>query len=191
VVTVDPRRLLRASTRKQWRAWLKKNHAKATEVWLVYAKRHTGKPRVSYDEAVEEALCFGWIDGIGKRLDEDYYIQRFSPRKDLKNWSEVNLARFQRMVAEGRMTDAGRAKRPADVAPPPRRFQSGDPVPAFVAKALAKEPAARRNFEAMAPGYRRNYLRWITEAKKEETRAQRLKKAIRMLAANVKPVIGS
>jgi uncharacterized protein YdeI (YjbR/CyaY-like superfamily) len=178
--------LLRVTTRKQWRAWLQKNHARATEVWLVYAKAHTGKPRVSYGDAVEEALCFGWIDTTAKRLDDDHFIQRFTPRKNDRNWSELNLERFRRMEAEGRMTDAGRARRPVDVAPPRRRLQSGDPVPAFVTKALATEPAARRNFEALAPGYRRDYLRWITEAKKPETRERRLKEAIRKLEANVK-----
>lgn len=190
MVTATRPKLLRATTRKQWRAWLQKNHATATDVWLVYAKAHTGKPRVSYGDAVEEALCFGWIDTTAKRLDDDHFIQRFTPRKNDRNWSELNLERFRRTVAEGRMTDAGRAKLPEDIAPPPRRLQSGDHVPAFVTKALARERAARRIFEALAPGYRRDYLRWITEAKKPETRERRLKEAIRKLKANVKRVVG-
>ena len=92
--------LVRASTRAQWRAWLKRNHARKKEAWLVYAKAHTGKPRVAYAEAVEEALCFGWIDTTTGRLDEDHFMQRFTPRKDTGNWSHLNLARFDRLVAE-------------------------------------------------------------------------------------------
>jgi uncharacterized protein YdeI (YjbR/CyaY-like superfamily) len=175
---------VRASTRAQWRAWLKRNHARRNEAWLVYAKAHTGKPRVAYADAVEEALCYGWIDGIARRLDENHFMQRFTPRKDTGNWSHLNLARFDRLVAEGRMTPAGRAKRPPDVKPPARRYESGDRVPPFIIKALSRHPAARRNFRALAPSYRRNYVRWITEAKRAETREKRLREAIRRLEKN-------
>jgi uncharacterized protein YdeI (YjbR/CyaY-like superfamily) len=153
-------------------------------VWLVFAKRHTGKASFRYGEAVEEALCFGWIDTTVKRLDDEHYMQRFTPRSNLRNWSKINLERFQRMVAEGRMTDAGRAKLPADVAPPPRRHESGDPIPAFIEEALAADPVARKRFSALSPSYRRDYIRWISEAKQQETRERRLKEAIRRLKAN-------
>jgi uncharacterized protein YdeI (YjbR/CyaY-like superfamily) len=96
-------------------------------VWLVYAKKHTGKPSVRYAEAVEEAICFGWIDTTVNRLDDDHYVQRFTPHTDSRNWSKLNLERFERLVAQGRMTDAGRAKRPPDVSPPPPRLQARDP----------------------------------------------------------------
>ena len=180
----DP--ILRAETRAKWRAWLARNHARAREIWLVYPKKHTGRPRVSYDEAVEEALCFGWIDGVGKRLDEDEFAQRFTPRKDLSNWSQKNLDRFDRLVEEGRMTAAGRARRPAGVSPPAPRIEAGDPVPAFVKMGLRKHPVAWRNFQALAPGYRRDYVRFIVEAKRPETRARRLEQAIARLKANRK-----
>jgi uncharacterized protein YdeI (YjbR/CyaY-like superfamily) len=174
--------------RKAWRAWLARNHATAKEIWLVCPKAHTGKPRVAYGEAVEEALCFGWIDTTAKRLDEDHYAQKFTPRTNIRNWSALNLERFRRLVAGGLMTAAGRAKLPAGVKAPPERIQSGDPVPRFIATALAARPAARRSFLALAPGYRRDYLRWITEAKRPETRQRRLAEAIRRLEANWKRV---
>jgi len=162
-------------------------------VWLVYRKAHTTRRRLSYAEAVEEALCFGWIDTTVRRLDADSYVQRFTPRTDTRNWSRSNLARFDRMLAEGRMTAAGLAKRPAKIPPPRRRFQAGDSVPPDIRRALAKNHAARRNFEALAPGYRRDYVRWVTEAKRPETRERRLREAVRRLARNQKRVqeIGS
>jgi uncharacterized protein YdeI (YjbR/CyaY-like superfamily) len=133
---------------------------------------------------VEEALCFGWIDTTVKRLDDEHYMQRFTPRSNLRNWSKINLERFRRMVAEGRMTAAGRAKLPADVAPPPRRHESGDPIPAFIARGIANDPVAQKKFSALPASYRRDYVRWISEAKQQETRERRLKEAIRHLKAN-------
>jgi uncharacterized protein YdeI (YjbR/CyaY-like superfamily) len=182
------RRLLRARSRAAWRVWLARNHATAKEVWLVYRKKHTGKPRLTYPEAVEEALCFGWIDTTVNRLDEDHYMQRFTPRTNTRNWSTLNLERFERMVAQGRMTEAGRIKRPAGVRPPKKRLQSGDPVPKFIERALASHPDERKKFLALAPSYRRDYVRWITEAKRPETRERRLREALRRLRENWKRV---
>jgi uncharacterized protein YdeI (YjbR/CyaY-like superfamily) len=174
----------RARSRAEWRAWLERNHATATEVWLVYAKKRSGKPTVRYAEAVEEALCFGWIDTTVHPLDANYYLQRFTPRTNLRNWSKLNLDRFDRMVAQGRMTDAGRAKRPPDVAPPAQRFDARDPVPAFIRRAVAAHPAAQRTFLDLPQSYRRDYVRWIVEARKPETRERRLAEAIRRLESN-------
>lgn len=95
-------------SRKEWREWLTKNHDKTTEIWLVYYKKHTGKPTIKYEEAVEEALCFGWIDGIEKRIDEERYAQRFTPRRKNSNWSESNIARYKKLVKQGLMTKAGK-----------------------------------------------------------------------------------
>jgi uncharacterized protein YdeI (YjbR/CyaY-like superfamily) len=183
----SPRRF-RAKSRAEWRSWLERHHATEPEIWLVYAKKHSGKPTVRYAEAVEEAICFGWIDTTVNRLDDDHYIQRFTPRTDFRNWSKLNLDRFDRMVAEGFMTDAGRAKRPPDVAPPAPRLHTRDPVPAFIRRALTAHPAAHRTFLALAPTYRRDYVRWIVEAKKAETRERRLHESIRRLESNRKRV---
>jgi uncharacterized protein YdeI (YjbR/CyaY-like superfamily) len=176
----------RAKSRAEWRSWLEKHHAIEKEIWLVYAKKHTGEPTVRYAEAVEEAICFGWIDTTVHPLDDSYYLQRFTPRTNLRNWSEINLERFNRMVAQGRMTEAGRARRPPDVKPPPPRVHARDPVPAFILRGMAAHPRARRTLLALAPSYRRDYVRWIVEAKKPETRERRLAEAIRRLESNRK-----
>lgn len=101
---------LYVTNRDDWRAWLNKNHKTEKEVWLIYYKNHTGKPTIPYDVAVEEALCFGWIDSIVKRIDDERYMQKFTPRKTNSNWSELNKKRVKKMIKEGRMTEAGMAK---------------------------------------------------------------------------------
>lgn len=169
------------TSRTQWRAWLEKNHDRAADVWVIFVKAHTGRQRLTYDEAVEEALCFGWIDTTLRRIDDEHFKQRFTPRSNVKNWSKSNLERFARMEALGLMTDAGRAKLHADIDAPKERLQVGAPVPDFVEAALRKHPKAKAFFDTLAPGYRRNYLRFVTEAKKEETRLKRLDEAIRRL----------
>src|SRR5687767_550105 len=95
--------LLYVPTREEWRAWLAEHHATAAEVWLIGYKKQTGKPSVPYDEAVEEALCFGWIDSIRRKLDEERFAQKYSPRRPRSNWTELNLQRARRLQAEGRM----------------------------------------------------------------------------------------
>jgi uncharacterized protein YdeI (YjbR/CyaY-like superfamily) len=105
-------RTLHVTTRARWRRWLAEHHGKESEIWLVYNKKASGLPRVAYDEAVEEALCFGWIDGITKPIDEDRYAQRFTPRREKSNWSDLNRRRFAKLVKERRMTPAGMARRP-------------------------------------------------------------------------------
>src|SRR3989344_2198052 len=95
--------------RQLWRNWLEKNHKNTSEIWLVFPKSHTRKPRVAYPDAVEEALCFGWIDSIAKRIDEDSFAQRFSPRKPRSNWSQANLERVRRLKRLGLMTPSGLA----------------------------------------------------------------------------------
>src|SRR5712691_11205525 len=100
---------LRVTNRKAWRTWLSQHHNKEREIWLVYAKQHTGKPRIPYADAVEEGLCFGWIDSTVKRIDETFYAQRFSPRKSTSGWSQQNIERLRRLVKQRKMTPAGLA----------------------------------------------------------------------------------
>jgi hypothetical protein len=97
-------KLLYCETRADWRAWLENNYAAMQEIWLVYYKKGTGKASVAYEEAVQEALCFGWIDGMNRGLDAMRYLQRFTPRKPASSWSESNIARMKRLIAEGQMT---------------------------------------------------------------------------------------
>lgn len=184
---IPPDKLLYVKNRDEWRAWLQEHHATEREVWLVNYKKHTNRLRVPYEEAVEEALCFGWIDSIAKTVDEDCSAQRFSPRVNLRNWTQLNLDRVQKMIEQGRMTEAGLAVLPpADAPPPLERYEAGSPLPEVFAQALEANPAAAANFHQMAPSYRRDFVRWVTEAKKEETRQRRLAEALQLLEENRK-----
>jgi uncharacterized protein YdeI (YjbR/CyaY-like superfamily) len=104
------RQPLRAATPQEWRDWLQANHAAAKEVWLVISKKHAGTPSVTYEEATEEALCFGWVDSFMKRVDEEKYVLRYSPRRKGSKWSEINKKRVTKLIEQGRMTQAGIAK---------------------------------------------------------------------------------
>jgi uncharacterized protein YdeI (YjbR/CyaY-like superfamily) len=175
--------------RAAWRAWLEENHATEREVWLVYYKKHTARPRIPYDDAVEEALCFGWIDSIVRRVDDDSYLRKFSPRRDKSNWCESNVKRARRLIKEGRMTKAGFdaiAEGALDVEFAPKPKSKEVEVPRFVSDALKKTPRAFENFNALAPSYRREYVNWITEAKRDETRERRMREAARLLSENKK-----
>lgn len=158
---IHPERLLYVQRRDEWRTWLREHHATEQEVWLVSYKKRPGRPGVPYDEAVEEALCFGWIDSVRKALDEDRSAQRFSPRKNPRNWTQLNLDRVQKLIQEGRMTDAGLAVLPPkDAPPPPERYEVSSPLPVMFAQALEANPTAAANFHKMAPSYRRDFVRW-------------------------------
>jgi len=175
-------------TREAWRVWLDENHAKAETIWLVFHKKHTGKAGLTYDEAVEEALCFGWIDGILKRIDDEKHMNRFSPRRAGSVWSERNKERVRKMTEAGRMTEAGLAKvREAkqngqwDKA---SQREDTTVVPAELAAALAKDARARLNFEKLAPSYRRQFIYWVGTAKRQETRRKRVAEAVKMIREN-------
>jgi len=172
--------------RDAWREWLAANHDRLREIWLVFPKKHTGDAVLPYGEAVEEAICFGWIDSIVKRIDGSRYMRKFTPRSDTENWSRLNVERARRMAAAGRMTAAGLAKIPAGLLrgerhathrPAPRGFT----VPVELTRLLADHPIARRNFAALAPSHRRNYCGWIGSAKKAETRSRRAEEALKLL----------
>jgi uncharacterized protein YdeI (YjbR/CyaY-like superfamily) len=180
---------LYVTDRAAWRAWLEGHHASEREVWLVYYKKHTDRPRIPYDDAVEEALCFGWIDSTVRRLDEDSYLQKFTPRKARSNWCESNVRRARRLIAEGLMTKAGLdaiSEGALDTQFAPKPMSKELEVPRFISDALKETPKALANFGALAPSYRREYVNWITQAKRDETRARRLCEAARLLSENKK-----
>jgi uncharacterized protein YdeI (YjbR/CyaY-like superfamily) len=182
---------LHVRTRNQWRSWLQKNHKSQAEVWLVFDRKCTGRTCIDYDAAVEEALCFGWIDGILQKMDDEQYGRRFTPRKASSNWSALNKRRAAKMIKEGRMTEAGRARldyagTEDDYGRTPASKAEELVVPSCLARALRGNPAASANFENLAPSYRRNYIRWITAAKTDRTRDKRLAEAIGLLAENKK-----
>ena len=171
-----------AADRAEWRRWLAKNFARCDEIWLVFYKKASGKPGVSYDHAVEEALCFGWIDGKKKRLDDESYAFRFTPRKAASQWSKSNVERMERLIADGKMMPPGLAAYNAA-----ERRQTPQ-MPADMPKGLAdrfrKQRAAWTNYEKFPPGYRRMTAGWVASAKKEETRIKRLEKLIEFSARN-------
>jgi uncharacterized protein YdeI (YjbR/CyaY-like superfamily) len=176
--------------REAWRAWLEKHHDREKEIWITFYKKHTGKPCVSYNDAVEEALCFGWIDSIVKRIDEEKYAQKFSVRKESSAWSDSNRKRVQKMIEEGRMTDAGRAKlSEAFYQPQPKQERKKFSMPSDLKAALNANPQARENFARFAPGYQQNYFHWIITAKREETRTRRIAEAVELIAKNTKVLL--
>jgi uncharacterized protein YdeI (YjbR/CyaY-like superfamily) len=173
--------------RKAWRKWLEKNHAKSPGIWLMYYKKGSGKPRVDYGDAVEEALCFGWIDSTSRPKDEESYIQLFVPRKPTSTWSKLNKERIEKLEKEGLMTDAGRDK--ITVAKENGSWTKLDAVEALLIpqeleKAFARNKTARKNFDAMSPSVRKQFLHWLNNTKKEETRKQRVADIIRLTKEN-------
>jgi len=180
-----PLKTFYARTLNEWRNWLAKHHCSDSEVWLVFYKLHTGRPSVAYEDAVNEALCFGWIDSLIKRLDDARYARKFTPRKLDSNWSPSNRKRYARLRADGRLTAAGRKlaplRRSGGQAPPVDR------VPDYLRRALKLRPAAHDFFFGLAPSYRRLYVRWIDSAKRPETKRRRLQQALERLTARHKP----
>ena len=172
--------------RDSWREWLQKNHDACREVWLVFYKKHTGRMNIDYDTAVEEALCFGWIDSIIKRLDDDRFARKFTPRTNTGNWSALNIRRARALIESGRMTDVGRAKLPRNMQPQAAVSSRPLLVPPFFADALAQHPSARNFFDQLAPSYRRNIIYWVCSAKRAETQKRRLAEAISLLAEGKK-----
>jgi len=175
-----------AVDRAVWRDWLERHHAEKREIWLVFLKKHLKEPCVTYDEAVEEALCFGWIDGVLRRIDDREHAVRFTPRKPRSVWSESNVARVERLIAEGRMTEAGLALvRAAKESGAWEEAASGrlEVTPDDLAAALADVPAADAAWRAWAPSHRRQYIYWVLDAKRSETRARRIAEVVRLSAA--------
>jgi uncharacterized protein YdeI (YjbR/CyaY-like superfamily) len=186
---MDIRKTLYVTSREKWRAWLAKHYQSETEVWLIFYKKHTGRPRISYNHAVEEALCFGWIDSIVKRIDDEKFAQKFTPRRDSSRWSALNKRRLRTLIREGRMTEAGLAKvDPATLGEEPhaKPNDGGMDIPRVVKHALMANTKAWNNFRSLTPSYRRHYVGWIMHAKKEETRERRLREAIALLEQNKK-----
>src|SRR5690242_4585182 len=176
--------ILEIRSRRQWRSWLNKNHAQSAGVWLVYFKDHTGKKSIEYDDSVREALCFGWVDSLIKRLDDERYARKFTPRKATSKWSESNRIRWRELQAAGLLAEAGLAAAPTDhnYAEPPEIPD----LPDYVAKALRANPKAWQFFQELARTDRRHFVGWIHMAKRPETREKRIRESIALLAAGKK-----
>ncbi|MBZ5538051.1 MAG: YdeI/OmpD-associated family protein [Acidobacteriia bacterium] len=178
---------LYVSTGAAWRAWLARNHESETEIWLIHYKKHTGRPSLPYEEAVNEALCFGWIDSLVQRIDSEKYARKFTPRKAQSRWSELNKRRVKALIGAGRMTSVGSAKIPDEVphgrvVPETQRQTRTSAIPHSIKQVLIANSQAWKNFKGLAPSYQRLYVKWITAAQKEETRARRTREAIALLS---------
>ena len=171
--------------RRDFRKWLKKHHDSVSEIWLVFHKRHTGVTSIKYDDAVEEALCFGWIDSIIKRLDDARYARKFTPRKTDSKWSTVNRRRYASLESRGLLAPPG-LKRPPTSRSGDAPKLSVSTIPSYITKTLKVNPRAWQFFEQLAPSYRRAYVGWIHSAKRAETREKRLREAVSLLAAGEK-----
>jgi uncharacterized protein YdeI (YjbR/CyaY-like superfamily) len=172
-----------AKTVDEWRAWLAEHHGSEAEVWLVFFKQGAGGACIEYSDALDEALCFGWVDSLVKRLDEGRYARKFTPRRAESKWSAINRKRYAALKASGRLRPAGMARGPAgrELAVRPEGYAMPARLPGYIQRELKKHPAALRHFEALAPSHRRKYVGWIDSAKREETKRRRLKEAIELL----------
>ncbi|HVF69508.1 MAG TPA: YdeI/OmpD-associated family protein [Xanthomonadales bacterium] len=147
---------LYAKNRREFRTWLIKNHDKEKDIWLIYYRKDSGKPRIPYSEAVEEALCFGWIDSTAKGIDEERFAQRFSPRRPKSNWSTLNLERMKRLIKNGLMTPAGLSYYPGET-----KFK----IPADILKTLKKDKKTWENFQKFDLSYQTIRIGFIEGAR--------------------------
>jgi len=175
------------STPDEWRAWLAEHHAAHSEVWLVHYKRGAGKIALTYEGAVEEALCFGWIDGLLKSIDAESYALRYSPRRPNSVWSASNIARVEKLVRAGRMTPAGlqkvqeaQASGQWDAA---LQREEVDAIPPDLYQALRRRKGAVAAYRALSPSRRKQLLYWLTSAKRAETRARRIQAIVDEVSA--------
>jgi uncharacterized protein YdeI (YjbR/CyaY-like superfamily) len=184
------KRQLYVTDREQWRDWLSKNHATKAGIWLIFYKKKSSEPTISYEAAIEEALCFGWVDSIIKKIDAARYARMFTPRSDRSKWSTLNKKRASKMIKEGRMTEVGLAK--IRIAKKTGLWDKDDRprislnIPPEFAKALARNKRAKENFDKLAPTYRKHYIGWISVAKRPETKKRRIEESIALLAKGQK-----
>jgi uncharacterized protein YdeI (YjbR/CyaY-like superfamily) len=176
--------------RAAWRKWLRANHAKSTGIWLVFDKKSSRPDRLKYGDAVEEALCFGWIDSLMRPLDDAHYMQYMSPRKPKSAWSKSNKDRVERLIAQGLLAKAGLDA--IEIAKKNGSWTQWDTVEAMIvpddlAQALAAKPVAARNFDAFPASARKQFLYWVNGVKRPENRAKRIKEVVRRAAKNQRP----
>jgi uncharacterized protein YdeI (YjbR/CyaY-like superfamily) len=173
------------ASRAEWRRWLAEHHGTSPGIWLIWRKKRGGAQPLTLEEAVLEALCFGWIDSRLRPLDDEKSALMFTPRKPCSTWSRLNKERVESLIAAGLMTDAGR--RVIDAAQQDGSWSALDAieelrVPDDLEQALAANPDARRNFDAFTPSAKKNALWWIKSAKRPQTRARRVAETVRLAA---------
>jgi uncharacterized protein YdeI (YjbR/CyaY-like superfamily) len=175
-------------SRAAWREWLEKNHGTSSGIWLVYAKKHTGLPSVSYEDAVLEALCFGWIDSLMKSIDDRFHMQMFTPRKPKSAWSATNKARVARLIKTELMTPAGLAAiAMAKKTGTWNAYAHVDTltIPPELQRAFDANPAAKKNWSSYTASAQRSFLHIINNAKRPETREKGVRRVIDFVANKV------
>ena len=176
--------LLEAQDRGEWRVWLEKHHASSPGVWVVFHKARARKRSIPYDDSVREALCYGWIDSLIKRLDDDRYARKFTPRQPKSKWSDSNRKRWTELNAAGLLAAPGIAAAPtgSTYAARPKIPE----LPGYIAKAFKGSPKAWAFFQDLSPGQRSLFIGWIDSAKRPETREKRLRESVALLMAGEK-----
>ncbi len=184
-MSAKPIETLDVRSRQKWGKWLKEHHDSQSEIWLVFHKRHTDITCISYNDAVEEALCFGWIDSIVRRLDDARYARKFTPRRAGSKWSTINRRRYADLKSRGLLAEPGLKRAPeCQSSDSPRPSVSA--LPSYIEETLKTVPPAWQYFKQLAPSYQRAYIGWIESAKREETKEKRLREALSLLAAGKK-----
>ncbi len=181
--------------RTDFREWLKINHDKSDGIWMIFFKKHTKKENITYPEALDEALCFGWIDSTKKGIDDEKYIWKFTPRTNVKNWSDINKLKVIKLIKSGQMNEAGlnkidlylkTGKVDWKVEPKQKSKKAEIKIPKFILDYFSRNEPALANFNKLAPSHQRNYVLWISDAKRQETRLKRLAESVALLLKNKK-----
>jgi uncharacterized protein YdeI (YjbR/CyaY-like superfamily) len=179
--------------RDRYRNWLQKNHDESLGIWMIFYKKHTNIECIEYNDALEEALCFGWIDSIIKKIDKDKYVRKFTPRKDTAKWSEINKKKAFELIQNGKMTQTGLAKIDVSILSSITDLENSKTekknvkeleIPDFIIDEFARNEPALINFNKLALTYKRHYILWITNAKREDTIIKRIKESIGLLKEN-------
>lgn len=186
---LDTLERVEVNSRAQWRAWLRKHHSRTEGIWLVHWKKARPDKYIGYDAIVEEALCFGWIDSLPRRSDEERTMLYLSPRRPKSVWSKPNKERIARLEAHGLMTDTGRKK--IEAAQADGSWNTLDALEAMempqeLVAALARNKTARKHYESFPPGSRKLILQWINSAKTSATRDRRISETVRLAAKNIR-----
>lgn len=180
-------------SREEWHNWLNEYSSSVQGIWMINYKKHTGKECIPYNEAVEEALCFGWIDGKIKRINDEYFVRLYTPRRHGSRWSKYNVERAEKLIKDGRMTPAG-FKAYNEISEKPHltydNSASGVPeIPEDLLSALKENKTAFHNFMHFSESARRIYIGWYNDAKRDKTRLVRRIKIIRFSEQNIRPGI--
>jgi uncharacterized protein YdeI (YjbR/CyaY-like superfamily) len=176
---------LYVTTSEQWREWLEANYNKVQELWLIFYKKDSGVPSLGYETAVEDALCYGWIDSIIKKINDQKYARKFTPRNEDSKWSDLNKKRVENVIKDGRMTEIGMAK--IEAAKSNGSWDKVDrpdinlEMPSEFKLALNKNKKAQENFNHFARTYQKPFIIWISMAKRDETRQKRIAESIKLL----------